>query len=272
MDIIKSIILGIIEGVTEWLPISSTGHLILAQEFLQFKNVGPGFWELFLVVVQLGAICAVLITFLKKLNPFSAQKDIKEKKRTYRLWIKIIIASLPAAVVGLILDKYMEKIENALTVAITLTLYGILFIVLEIFNQKRQPTTTSLGGLTVKNALIIGACQMLALIPGTSRSGATILGAMLIGCSRYVAAEFSFFMAIPVMFGASLLKLVKYGFKFSGMEIAVLLFGMLTAFIVSVVAIKFLLGFIKKHDFKPFGYYRIVLGMIVFIYYLASTR
>ncbi|MDR1892529.1 MAG: undecaprenyl-diphosphate phosphatase [Oscillospiraceae bacterium] len=273
MDIIKSIVLGIIEGITEWLPISSTGHLILAKEFLDFQNVGQDFWDFFLYVIQLGAILAVVSAFFKKLNPFSAKKSLKEKQSGYRLWIKIVVACLPAAVLGLILNDTVEKyLENPLTVAITLILYGVGFIVLETVNKNRKPKISNLSLLNLKTALIIGGCQVLSIIPGTSRSGVTILGALLLGCSRYVAAEFSFFLAIPVMVGTSGLKLLKHGFNFTGMEIAVMIFGMLTAYIVSVACIKFLMGFVKKHDFKSFGYYRIALGIVVFITFLETGR
>ncbi len=267
-EIIKAAILGIIEGITEWLPISSTGHMILADEFIRL-NVSDAFKEMFLVVIQLGAILAVLVLYFHKLNPFSPKKSSEEKKETFSLWGKVIVACIPAAVIGLLFDdKIDELFYNYITVAITLILYGILFIVIENRNKNRTPKVNTLAELSYQTALFIGVFQVLSLIPGTSRSGATILGAILIGTSRYVAAEFTFFLAIPVMFGASLLKIVKFGFDFTGSEIAILLTGMIVAFVVSILAIKFLMGYIKKHDFKAFGWYRIVLGIIVVGYFL----
>ena len=267
-EIIKAAILGIIEGITEWLPISSTGHMILADEFIRL-NVSDAFKEMFLVVIQLGAILAVLVLYFHKLNPFSPKKSSQEKKETFSLWGKVIVACIPAAVIGLLFDdKIDELFYNYITVAVTLILYGILFIVIENRNKNRPPKVNTLAELSYQTALFIGLFQVLSLIPGTSRSGATILGAILIGTSRYVAAEFTFFLAIPVMFGASLLKIVKFGFHFTGMEVAILLTGMIVAFVVSILAIKFLMGYIKKHDFKVFGWYRIVLGVIVVGYFL----
>lgn len=267
-EIIKAAILGIIEGITEWLPISSTGHMILADEFIRL-NVSDAFKEMFLVVIQLGAILAVLVLYFHKLNPFSPKKSAVEKKETFSLWGKVIVACIPAAVIGLLFDdKIDELFYNYITVAITLILYGVLFIVIENRNKNRAPKVNTLAELSYRTALFIGVFQVLSLIPGTSRSGATILGAILIGTSRYVAAEFTFFLAIPVMFGASLLKIVKFGFDFTGNEIAILLTGMIVAFVVSIFAIKFLMGYIKKHDFKVFGWYRIVLGVIVVGYFL----
>ena len=267
-EIIKAAILGIIEGITEWLPISSTGHMILADEFIRL-NVSDAFKEMFLVVIQLGAILAVLVLYFHKLNPFSPKKSAVEKKETFSLWGKVIVACIPAAVIGLLFDdKIDELFYNYITVAITLILYGILFIVIENRNKNRAPKVNTLAELSYRTALFIGVFQVLSLIPGTSRSGATILGAILIGTSRYVAAEFTFFLAIPVMFGASLLKIVKFGFDFTGSEIAILLTGMIVAFVVSIFAIKFLMGYIKKHDFKAFGWYRIALGVVVVGYFL----
>lgn len=267
-EIIKAAILGIIEGVTEWLPISSTGHMILADEFIRL-NVSDAFKEMFLVVIQLGAILAVLVLYFHKLNPFSPKKSAEEKKETFSLWGKVIVACIPAAVIGLLFDDKIDALfYNYITVAVTLIVYGILFIVIENRNKSRTPKVNTLAELSYQTALFIGVFQVLSLIPGTSRSGATILGAILIGTSRYVAAEFTFFLAIPVMFGASLLKIVKFGFAFSGSEIAILLTGMIVAFVVSVFAIKFLMGYIKKHNFKAFGWYRIVLGVIVVGYFL----
>ncbi len=267
-EIIKAAILGIIEGITEWLPISSTGHMILADEFIRL-NVSDAFKEMFLVVIQLGAILAVLVLYFHKLNPFSPKKSAEEKKETFSLWGKVVVACIPAAVIGLLFDDKIDALfYNYITVAVTLIVYGVLFIVIENRNKNRTPKVNTLAELSYQTALFIGVFQVLSLIPGTSRSGATILGAILIGTSRYVAAEFTFFLAIPVMFGASLLKIVKFGFAFSGSEIAILLTGMIVAFVVSVFAIKFLMGYIKKHDFKAFGWYRIVLGVIVVGYFL----
>ena len=267
-EIIKAAILGIIEGITEWLPISSTGHMILADEFIRL-NVSDAFKEMFLVVIQLGAILAVLVLYFHKLNPFSPKKSAVEKKETFSLWGKVIVACIPAAVIGLLFDDKIDALfYNYITVAITLILYGVFFIVIENRNKNRAPKVNTLAELSYRTALFIGVFQVLSLIPGTSRSGATILGAILIGTSRYVAAEFTFFLAIPVMFGASLLKIVKFGFDFTGSEIAILLTGMIVAFVVSIFAIKFLMGYIKKHDFKVFGWYRIALGVVVVGYFL----
>lgn len=271
LEILKAIFLGIVEGITEWLPISSTGHMILVNEFLNF-NLSKEFMEMFLVVIQLGAIMAVVALYFNKLNPFALKKTALEKKDTWTLWFKVAVASIPAGIVGLLLDDIIdEKFNNPWTVAVTLILYGILFIVIENRNKNKTPTTRTLGDLTYKTALIIGVFQMLALIPGTSRSGATIIGAILIGTSRSVAAEFTFFLAIPAMAAASLLKIVKFGFDFTGGELAVLLTGMLVAFAVSILAIKFLMGYIKKHDFKVFGWYRIALGAVVIVYFLIKN-
>lgn len=273
IEIFKVIILGIVEGITEWLPISSTGHMILVDEFIQMNNVTEEFKEMFFVVIQLGAIMAVVLKYFTKLNPFAKRKSGREKRNTWVLWYKVIIACLPAAVIGILFDdKIDELFMNYQTVAITLILYGILFLIVENHNRRRQPEITELNELTYKVAFLIGVFQLLSLIPGTSRSGATIIGALLLGTSRYVATEFTFFLAIPVMFGASLLKIVKYiikvGFAFGTTEILVLILGMVTAFLVSVIVIQFLMAFIKKHNFKPFGYYRIVLGILVLTYFL----
>lgn len=265
---LKVIILGIVEGITEWLPISSTGHMILVNEFIKL-NVTEEFWEMFQVVIQLGAILAVVVLYFSKLNPFSLKKTANEKKDTWTLWFKVIVAALPAALIGLPFDDLIDNLfYNYTTVAIMLIVYGVLFILVEKWNKGKEPVTTDLNSLTYKTALFIGIFQILALIPGTSRSGATIIGAMLIGCSRYVAAEFTFFLAIPVMFGASLLKLLKFGLAFTSTELMILVLGMITAFVVSVLAIKFLMGYIKKNDFKVFGYYRIVLGVLVLGYFM----
>lgn len=272
IEIIKAIVLGIVEGITEWLPISSTGHMILTDRLmpLQFP---AAFKEMFLVVIQLGAIMAVVVLYFHKLNPFSSKKTEIQKKETWSMWAKVLVACIPAGIIGLKFNDEIDKIfYNYQTVAVTLILYGILFIVVENYNRKRRPSIQHMPQLTYKTALLIGVFQVLSLIPGTSRSGATILGAILLGTSRYLAAEFTFFLAIPTMFGASLVKLAKFGFAYTGAEIAVLLTGMIVAFLVSVFAIKFLMGYIKKHDFKAFGYYRIVLGVIVLAYFLIFAR
>ena len=271
IELLKSFILGVVEGITEWLPISSTGHLILVDEFIKL-NMSDSFKEMFNVVVQLGAIMAVVVLYFGKLNPFSRVKTPDEKKSTALLWLKVIIGVLPAAIIGLKFDDLIdEKFYNFQTVAITLIIYGILFIVIENKNKSLLPRINSLDKLSCKTALLIGVFQVLALIPGTSRSGATIIGGMLLGASRETAAEYTFFLAIPVMFGASLLKILKFGFAFSGAEIAVLITGIVVSFVVSVISIKFLMSYIKKHDFKFFGWYRIILGIVVMLYF-AFTR
>ena len=268
IEIFKAIILGIIEGITEWLPVSSTGHMILVDEFLQL-GMSPAFKEMFFVVIQLGAIMAVVILYWKKIFPFSFNKKPFVQKDIIIMWIKIVIACVPAAIVGLLWDDQINALfYNFQTVAIMLILFGILFIVVENNNKGRRPQVTNMNQLTYKMAIIIGLFQLIAAVfPGTSRSGATIVGALLIGVSREIAAEFTFFLAIPVMFGASLLKLVKFGFAFTSFELIVLGVGTIGSFIVSVWAIKFLMGYIKKHDFKVFGWYRIVLGIILLGYF-----
>lgn len=269
-ELFKVIIIGIIEGITEWLPISSTGHMILAEEFLHL-DVSAEFLTMFNVVIQLGAIMAVVVLYFKKLWPF--QRKVKGfqgfiKRDVWNLWMKVIIAVIPAAVIGIPLDDWFtEHFHNYQVVSMMLILYGILFIVVENYNKHRQPVVTSFSQMTWKMALAIGMFQVLSLVPGTSRSGSTILGALLLGNSRFIAAEFSFYLAIPVMFGASLLKLLKFGFAFTALETIILLTGMLVAFVVSVLAIKFLMSYIKKNDFKAFGYYRIILGIIVLGYF-----
>ena len=269
-EIIKTVILGIVEGITEWLPISSTGHLILFNEFIKL-NMSDSFMEMFDVVIQLGAILAVIVLYFHKLNPFSPKKTGVEKRETVNLWIKVIIGVLPAAVIGILFDDEIDRMfYNFITVAITLIIYGILFILIENKNKDVLPKINSLNNLTYKTALLIGVFQVLALIPGTSRSGATIIGGMLLGASRAVAAEYTFFLAIPVMFGASLLKILKFGFAFTPQEIAVLLTGVVVSFAVSVIAIKFLMSYIKKNDFKFFGWYRIILGLIVILYFILT--
>ena len=265
LDALKVIILGIVEGITEWLPVSSTGHLILVGDVLS-PNLSHDFMEMFNVVIQLGAIMAVVVLYFHKLNPFSPKKTHKQKLLTWQMWIKVAIACVPAAVVGILLNDWLDSVfYKPLPVSIMLINYGILFIVVENRNKNRKPEVTKISELDIRMLLWIGAFQMLALIPGTSRSGATIVGALLIGVSREVAAEFTFFLAIPVMFGASLLKLVKFGFAFTGAEFGYLMLGCIVSFGLSIVAIKFLMNYIKKNDFKVFGYYRIILGAIIII-------
>lgn len=272
LDVLKSIILGIIEGITEWLPISSTGHLKLAGNLLAFENVSEGFPQMFDYVVQLGAILAVVVMFWNKLWPFTSKEKGFVKRKSIMIWFKVIVAMLPAAVAGILLDDWVESLLvdpklEATVISATLILYGIAFIIIENINANRKPKIVSVKALTYKDALLIGLFQVLSIIPGTSRSGSTILGAIILGVSRTVAAEFSFFLAVPVIFGASLLKIVKFGFNFTGTEFVILAVGMVTAFIISILAIKFLLGYIKKKDFKAFGYYRIVLGLLVLGYF-----
>lgn len=267
-EILKAILFGIVEGITEWLPISSTGHMILLNEFVTL-DVSQEFWETFLVVIQLGAILAVVILFWNKIFPFRFKEKPVIQKDIFILWFKILVACIPAAVVGLAFDDVFEALfYNPWCVAIALIVFGVAFIVVENRNNNITPKITRLGKITYRTAFIIGLFQLIAAIfPGTSRSGATIVGALLIGVSRTVAAEFTFFLAIPVMLGASLLKLVKFGFHFTGEEAAILLTGMVSAFIVSVAVIRFLMGYIKRHDFKVFGWYRIILGVIVLLYF-----
>ena len=269
-DILKVILLGIVEGITEWLPISSTGHLILVDEFVKL-GASDAFKEMFNVVIQLGAILAVVVLYFHKLNPFSTKKSKEQKADTIQLWMKVVVACIPAAVLGILFDDWMEAhLHNYVVVSIMLIVYGVLFILVENWNKKQNPAVTNLTELSYKTALLIGAFQVLSLVPGTSRSGATILGALLLGVSRYVAAEFTFFLAIPVMFGASGIKLLKFfmeGAGMTGMEIAMLGVGCVVAFVVSIIAIKFLMGYIKKNDFKAFGVYRIVLGILVLAYF-----
>ena len=271
-EIIKSIIFGIVEGVTEWLPISSTGHMILLNNFLKL-DVSKNFWEVYLVVIQLGAILAVCTVYFKKLNFLLYRKDKVKFNNSINLWKKIIVGCLPAAVFGFLLDDFLDAhFYNFPTVALMLILYGILFIIVENHFVKDSPKCTNINNLTYKLAIYIGLFQVLALIPGTSRSGATIIGALILGTNRSVAAEFTFYLAIPVMLGASLLKIVKFGFTFTFSESILLLIGMFVAYIVSIIIIKFLLRYVKKHDFKVFGWYRIVLGIILIIYYLLAIR
>lgn len=268
IELLKAIILGIVEGITEWLPISSTGHMILVEQFIQLK-ASEEFMEMFRVVIQLGAILAVVLLYFQKLNPFSLRKTKQERKDTMSIWYKVLIGCLPAGVLGVLFDDWFdEHFYNYQTVAVTLIIYGILFIVLENRNKNKTLSITSFDQLSYKTAFLIGVFQVLSIIPGTSRSGSTILGAIILGTSRYIAAEYSFFLSIPVMFGASALKLLKFGFNFTDMEIAVLFTGMIVAFVVSIVAIRFLLGYIKRNDFKAFGWYRIVLGILVLGYFI----
>lgn len=297
-EVLKAILLGIVEGITEWLPISSTGHMILVDEFIKL-DVSPAFKEMFFVVIQLGAIFAVVLLFWNKLWPFhKVDTDCEEvyvirrqdngmiatwkrfvnwifqftSMEKFILWMKILVSCIPAMVIGLPFNDFIEKkFNNYVVVAITLIVYGVLFIVIENGNKNRKPNIKRVDDITWKIALFIGIFQVLSLIPGTSRSGATIIGGILVGCSRKAASEYTFFLAIPVMFGASLLKILKHGLAFSGMEYLILFTGMFVAFIVSILAIKFLMGYIKKHDFKVFGWYRIVLGILVLGYFVGKT-
>lgn len=265
LDVLKVIILGIVEGITEWLPVSSTGHLILVENILK-PSLSDSFMEMFDVVIQLGAIMAVVVLYFHKLNPFSPKKTEKQKLLTWQMWIKVAIASVPAAIIGLLFNDLLDELfYKPLPVAVMLIVYGILFIYVEDKNKGKKPVVHNISGLTIQMLLWIGFFQMLALIPGTSRSGATIVGALLIGVSREVAAEFTFFLAIPVMFGASLLKLIKFGFAFTGAEFGFLMLGCIVSFGVSIFAIRFLMGYIKKNDFKIFGYYRIALGALIIL-------
>ena len=271
IEILKVIVLGMVEGFTEWLPISSTGHLILINKLIQL-DVSPEFMEMFRVVIQLGAILAVVLLYFERLNPLSRSKRGNQRRAALTLWSKIIVACIPAAMLGKLLDDWMDAhLYNGFVVSLMLILYGVFFILVENRNRKTEPQITKMWQLNYQTALYIGMFQVLALIPGTSRSGVTILGAVLLGCSRAIAAEFSFFVGIPIMFGASLLKLAKFGFHFSNAEIVYLVLGMLVAFLVSVYSIRFLMSWVKKNDFKVFGYYRIVLGVIVLIWYIMST-
>lgn len=265
MEILKAIILGIVQGITEWLPISSTGHMILFDQFLQLAG-SKKLVDTFLVVIQFGSILAVLILYFNKLNPFSKTKKPSEKKATWDLWFKVLVAVMPSGIIGLLFEKKIDEIFfNPIVVSIALVGYGIVMIWLE--NRNKEPKIKKFSDLSYKTAFLIGMFQVLALVPGTSRSGSTIIGATLIGTSRFIAAEFSFFLAIPTMFGASLLKLLKAGFAFTGFEWFIMFVGSATAFVVSVIVIKFLMAYIKKHDFKAFGIYRIILGIIVFAYF-----
>lgn len=271
LEILKVIIFGIVEGITEWLPISSTGHMILLEEFISL-NVRPEFWNIFLVVIQLGAIIAVIIIYFNRLNPFAPGKTSAEKKETWLTWFKVVIGCLPAIVLGLFLNDWMEAtLMNWFVVSLALIVYGVAFIWVEKRNESRQPVVTSMSEMTYQQAFKIGMFQALSLVPGTSRSGSTILGATIMGTSRPVAADFSFFMSIPIMIGASGLKLASAfmkGFRFTGYELTLLIIGMIVAFFVSIITIKFLLRYIQRNDFKAFGWYRIGLGIIVILYFL----
>lgn len=270
IEVLKVILLGVVEGFTEWLPISSTGHMILVDQVIHL-NVSAEFMEMFRVVIQLGAILAVVVMYFDRLWPFGRHKSVVRKRETVQLWLRVIVGCIPAGVLGVLFNDWFEAhFYNSFVVAGALILYGVLFILLENRNKRVSFKINQMGELTYRTALLIGLFQVLSLVPGTSRSGSTILGAMLLGCSRGVSAEFSFFMAIPVMFGASGLKLLKFGMNFSGQEIAILLLGMAVAFVVSVYAIKLLMGYIRTNDFKFFGYYRIVLGIAVIVYFMVS--
>lgn len=283
LELLKVVFLGIVEGITEWLPISSTGHLILVEEFVKL-DVSKAFWEMFMVVIQLGAILAVVVLYWKDIWPFRNKKPKHENVTKVEkaagtlcrfvkidkmiMWMKIMVSCLPAILIGLPFDDFIEKkFNNWFVVAVMLIVYGVLFLVVEDYNEKRTVKIHSIADITWKTALLIGIFQVLALIPGTSRSGATIIGGILLGASRTVAAEYTFFLAIPVMFGASLLKIVKFGFDFTSWELTILGVGTVVSFVVSILAIKFLMGYIKKHDFKAFGWYRIVLGIIVMLFF-----
>lgn len=277
MEIIKAIVYGIVEGITEWLPISSTGHLILVEELMPFRGTSKDFFGMFDVVIQLGAILAVVVLFFPKIWPFT----LSQPRRKHRggipfvkmdiliLWFKILVSCVPAAIIGVLFDDVFDALfYNPVSVALALILFGIAFIVVENWNRGRTPKVTTLRDITYQTAVWIGVFQVIAAVfPGTSRSGATIVGALLIGVSRTVAAEYTFFLAIPVMFGASLLKVVKFGFAFTALELALLLIGTLTAFVVSLAVLRFLMGYIKRHDFKVFGWYRIALGAVVLVYF-----
>ena len=267
LEALKVIILGIVEGITEWLPISSTGHLILVEEFVKL-NFSQSYLDMFNVVIQLGAIMAVVVIYFHRLNPFSPKKTEKQKKMTLQLWVKVVIASIPAGVVGILFNDFIEeKFNNSYVVATMLIVVGVLFIVIENRHKGRKPQITKISQMGVPVLIWIGVFQMLAMIPGASRSGATIIGALALGVSRTAAADFTFFLAIPAMAGASLVKLRHFGFDFTGTELGLLLLGCVVSFVVSILAIKFLLKYIQNHDFKAFGYYRIVLGIIVFLYF-----
>lgn len=278
LEIIKAIIYGIVEGITEWLPISSTGHLILVEQLVPFQGTSEGFFDMFDVVIQLGAILAVVVLFWNQIWPFALAKESRQgqtgfmsffKKDIWALWFRILVSCVPAAVIGVLFDDVFTALfYNPTSVAMALIIFGVAFIIIENWNKNRKSKVTKLSQITYQTALMIGVFQVIAAVfPGTSRSGATIVGALLIGVSRKVAAEYTFFLAIPVMFGASLLKVVKFGFTFTSMELALLAVGMVVSFVVSVFVLRFLMGYIKKHDFKVFGWYRIALGVVVLLYF-----
>ncbi len=269
IELLKVIFLGIVEGITEWLPISSTGHMLLVDEFVRI-TASDAFKDMFFVVIQLGAIMAVVILFWNKMWPFQSKKQTGTiiRKETFSIWFKVVVACIPGAVVTLLFDDWIDAhLETPTVISIALVFYGIAFIIIENWNKKRTPKVETLEDITYKTAFIIGLFQVLSIIPGTSRSGATIIGALLIGVSRVVAAEFTFFLAVPVMFGLSLIKLIKFGLAFTNAELVILIVGCVVAFLVSVFVIKFLMSYIKKHDFKVFGWYRIILGIILIIYF-----
>lgn len=272
IEILKTILFGIVEGITEWLPISSTGHMILLDEFVKL-DVSEAFWDLFLVIIQLGAILAVVLIYWDKIFPFRVRGRWGVDRQKMNMWGKILVASIPAGVIGILFDDlFTAWFYNYQTVAIMLILFGVLFIVIENRNRNSVPRVRSIASITYPTAFMIGVFQLIAAVfPGTSRSGATIVGALLLGVSRTVAAEFTFFLAIPAMFGGSAIKLLKAGFHFSASEVGLLILGMVVAFIVSIFAIKFLMSYIKKHDFKVFGWYRIVLGILVLLYFAISS-
>lgn len=269
IEILKVVFLGIVEGITEWLPISSTGHMLLVDEFITL-DASDRFKDMFFVIIQLGAILAVVTIFWNKMWPFQMKDKTQSvgKKDTWSMWFKTVVACIPGAVVTLLFDDFIEAhLHTAVVISIALIFYGVAFIVIENWNKTRTPKVETLNDITYKTAFFIGMFQVLSIIPGTSRSGATIIGALLLGVSRVAAAEFTFFLAVPVMFGLSALKLIKFGLSFTGAELAILIIGCVVAYLVSIVVIKFLMGYIKKHDFKIFGWYRIVLGVIVLLYF-----
>ena len=269
IEILKVVFLGIVEGITEWLPISSTGHMLLVDEFITL-DASDSFKDMFFVIIQLGAILAVVTIFWNKMWPFQMKDKTQSvfKKDTWSMWFKTVVACIPGAVVTLLFDDFIEAhLHTAVVISIALIFYGVAFIVIENWNKTRTPKAETLNDITYKTAFFIGMFQVLSIIPGTSRSGATIIGALLLGVSRVAAAEFTFFLAVPVMFGLSALKLIKFGLSFTGAELAILIIGCVVAYLVSIVVIKFLMGYIKKHDFKIFGWYRIVLGVIVLLYF-----
>ena len=273
-EILKAVLFGIVEGITEWLPVSSTGHMILLDEFVKLQ-VSEAFYEMFQVVIQLGAILAVILLFFRKLNPFDGKKTAQEKTNTWQLWFKVVVAVLPSAVIGLLLDDWMDAhLYNYVVVAITLIVYGVAFILMEKRNESRTMKITNVYEIDYKTAILIGAFQCLSLIPGTSRSGATILGAIILGVGRAAGAEFSFFLAIPTMLGASALKLLKFvmeGAQIASLELVILLVGCVVSFVVSMVVIKALMEYVRKRSFSVFGVYRIVLGVAVLVYFLVKN-